>query len=432
MTLAAGVGQGLKPRPARCSSIASKTLHHGKRPCCQCATAPREWFCAPTAAKTSPSHFRGHDHQFDQRPPQFGISRVLWLLGLGGRSLFAYGAAIGLPIAIAIGAHAGFRRIVGRCTRHGPTFLQSSAASTKTCPLLHGFARCVVCAIFRASRHPLGIAPYHQWIEARLPAYLQQLEMESNGKKRGPPRAAPCPTPPAPVVWGEPGTNGQHAFFQMLHQGTDRGAHGVHRRASTATHATANLPPSVQANLADQHVKLLANCRGPKPRPCWWAKQLEDAAWATAPTASKTLDQAVLARHRTFPVNRLSTTLVLDALTPRWLGALLALFTNTGCLSAVPFGASTASTNGAWSWAKPCATNCCRALPAATPRGWTPPPPACWRACAKPECCQPPTLKENQHEHCVQTAFHLRLWRGALPLAPACVAGPGAAPAGDG
>ena len=64
-----------------------------------------------------------------------------------------------------------------------------------------------------------SVAPYHQGLK-RLPAYLQQLEMESNGK-RVDLDGEPLPYGTSPVVWGEPGTNGQHAYFQMLHQGTD-------------------------------------------------------------------------------------------------------------------------------------------------------------------------------------------------------------------
>ena len=64
-----------------------------------------------------------------------------------------------------------------------------------------------------------SVAPYHQGLQ-RLPAYLQQLEMESNGK-RVDLDGEPLPFGTSPVVWGEPGTNGQHAYFQMLHQGTD-------------------------------------------------------------------------------------------------------------------------------------------------------------------------------------------------------------------
>ena len=80
---------------------------------------------------------------------------------------------------------------------------------------LVGFWHRVVCG------YPArAIIPYDQRL-SRFPAYLQQLDMESNGKQRDARRHARSTTPTGPLVWGEPGTNGQHAFFQLLHQGTD-------------------------------------------------------------------------------------------------------------------------------------------------------------------------------------------------------------------
>ena len=131
---------------------------------------------------------------------------------VGGR--YSLWSAIGLPLAIAIGAQ-GFRDFLGGAHAMDEHF--RTAALEVNLPVrlglldvwyrnFHGFtSRCV--------------APYAQAL-SRLPAYLQQLEMESNGKRvdlDG--QAVPYAT--SPVVWGEPGTNGQHAFFQMLHQGTD-------------------------------------------------------------------------------------------------------------------------------------------------------------------------------------------------------------------
>jgi glucose-6-phosphate isomerase len=156
-----------------------------------------------------------------------------------------------------------------------------------------------------------SVAPYHQGLR-RLPAYLQQLEMESNGK-RVDLQGQPVPFATAPVVWGEPGTNGQHAFFQLLHQGTDvvpvefiavrQAWHGLH----------------------DQHTKLLANCLA-QSQALMMGKTTEQASVETVPTASQTMDRHTLAAHRTFPGNRPSTTLVLEALTPHTLGALIALY----------------------------------------------------------------------------------------------------------
>jgi glucose-6-phosphate isomerase len=110
----------------------------------------------------------------------------------------------------------------------------------------------------------------------------------------------------------------------MLHQGTD--VIPVEFIAvKHTTHERAGLVPAVEAQLADQHVKLLANCLA-QSQALMLGKTADEAATETAPTASKTLDPAVLARHRSFPGNRPSTTLVLEALTPRSLGALIALY----------------------------------------------------------------------------------------------------------
>jgi glucose-6-phosphate isomerase len=115
------------------------------------------------------------------------------------------------------------------------------------------------------------------------------------------------------VVWGEPGTNGQHAYFQMLHQGTDV----IPVEFIAVKHPT--------HPLKDLHTKLLANCLA-QSQALMLGKSTEQAQAEKAPTASAELDAGTLARHRTFPGNRPSTTLVLDELTPRSLGALIALY----------------------------------------------------------------------------------------------------------
>jgi glucose-6-phosphate isomerase len=156
-----------------------------------------------------------------------------------------------------------------------------------------------------------SVAPYHQGLR-RLPAYLQQLEMESNGKHVD--RAGnTLPYGTSPVVWGEPGTNGQHAYFQMLHQGTD-----VVPVEFIAVKTPAH-------TLHDQHHKLLANCLA-QSQALMLGKTAAQARGEAAPTAATGLDPAVLAQHRSFVGNRPSTTLVLDQLTPKSLGALIALY----------------------------------------------------------------------------------------------------------
>jgi glucose-6-phosphate isomerase len=136
-----------------------------------------------------------------------------------------------------------------------------------------------------------SIAPYHSALR-RLPAYLQQLEMESNGK-RVDRHGDALQLQTAPVLWGEPGTNGQHAYFQMLHQGTD-----VVPVEFVAVRRAAH-------TLAGHHEQLLAN--------------------VLAQAQALMLGKADEGGHRHFPGNRPSTMLLLDELTPQSLGALIAL-----------------------------------------------------------------------------------------------------------
>jgi len=119
------------------------------------------------------------------------------------------------------------------------------------------------------------------------------------------------------VVWGEPGTNGQHAYFQMLHQGTD---------VVPVEFIAVKKPAAGHDGLyADLHTKLLANCLA-QSQALMQGKAPAEAAQEAPPTASRTIAREVIAEHRGFPGNRPSTTLVLDALTPRTLGALIALY----------------------------------------------------------------------------------------------------------
>ena len=267
------------------------------------AHAARAWFDAAGGTDRS-AHFVGVTTNLEAAAA-FGITRTFGFWDwVGGR--YSMWSAIGLPIAIAIGA-ANFRALLDGAHAMDRHF--ATAPLERNLPVLLGlldvwyrnFHRC-------ASR---SVAPYHQGLE-RLPAYLQQLEMESNGK--GVDLAGEAlPYGTSPVVWGEPGTNGQHAYFQMLHQGTD--VIPVEFIAvRTPTHT-----------LPGQHAKLLANCLA-QGQALMLGKSTQEALAERAPTASASLDRAVLARHRTFPGNRPSTTLLLEALAPRALGALVAMY----------------------------------------------------------------------------------------------------------
>ena len=216
---------------------------------------------------------------------------------VGGR--YSLWSAIGLPLAIAVGAQ-GFSDFLAGAHAMDEHFRTADLAVNLPVRLglldvwyrnFHGFSsRCV--------------APYHQGL-ARFPAYLQQLEMESNGKRVGLDGQA-LPYATSPVVWGEPGTNGQHAFFQMLHQGTD-----VIPVDFIAVRDAAHALPGHQD-------KLLAN--------------------ALAQAQALMVGQADAGGHKHFPGNRPSTFLLLERLDAASLGALVALYEHRVFVSGAVWG----------------------------------------------------------------------------------------------
>ena len=216
---------------------------------------------------------------------EFGVSTTFGFWDwVGGR--YSLWSAIGLPIAIAIGAE-GFRAFLAGAHAMDEHF--------RLAPLEQNLpVRMALIDLWY--RNFLGftsrsVAPYHSALR-RWPAYLQQLEMESNGKQVDMQGDA-LPFGTSPVVWGEPGTNGQHAYFQMLHQGTD-----VVPVEFVAVRTPAH-------GLPGHHDKLLAN--------------------ALAQAQALMVGQPDVGGHRNFPGNRPSTFLVLDVLDPASLGALIAL-----------------------------------------------------------------------------------------------------------
>ncbi len=257
----------------------------------------------------------------------FGITTTFGFWDwVGGR--YSMWSAIGLPIALAIGAER-FRELLAGAHAMDRHFAEAPLEANL--PVMLGLLD-----VWYRNFHGFGsrcVAPYHQGLR-RFPAYLQQLEMESNGKSVDLAGEA-LPFATSPVVWGEPGTNGQHAFFQMLHQGTDvvpvefvlvhRPMHGG---SPTGEYAR---------RLEAQHRMLLANGLA-QSQALMLGKPTAQALGERAPTASAALDAATVARHRTFPGNRPSTVLLLDRLTPHALGALVALYEHRVFVSGALWG----------------------------------------------------------------------------------------------
>ncbi|WP_322993148.1 glucose-6-phosphate isomerase [Limnohabitans sp.] len=215
----------------------------------------------------------------------FGITTTFGFWDwVGGR--YSMWSAIGLPLAIAIGTQ-GFKDLLAGAHAMDQHF--QTAPPELNLPMRLGLLDVWYRNFLNYTSR--SIAPYHSALR-RLPAYLQQLEMESNGKRvdrNG--HALPFDT--SPVLWGEPGTNGQHAYFQMLHQGTD----------VVPLEFIAVKKPT--HNLTDHHELLLAN--------------------AIAQAQALMVGKSDEGGHKHFTGNRPSTFLLLDELTPASLGSLIAL-----------------------------------------------------------------------------------------------------------
>ena len=166
-----------------------------------------------------------------------------------------------------------------------------------------------------------AVLPYSRALH-RFPAYLQQLDMESNGKRV---RAdgTPVTYETGPIVWGEPGTNGQHSFHQLLHQGTT--IVPADFIVMARPDHTDDEFPGIEAH----HDLLVANCLA----------QSEALAFGrTAEEVAETESDPALVPHRTFPGNRPSTTIMAPRLTPSVLGQLIALYEHQVLTQGVVWG----------------------------------------------------------------------------------------------
>lgn len=246
-----------------------------------------QWFAEQTAGEDVPvhQHFVGITTQVEAAAV-LGIRTTFGFWDwVGGR--YSLWSAIGLSLAIAIGAD-GFRQFLAGAHAMDCHFVQAPPA--ENLPLFLGLLQVWESSLLYYSSR--CIAPYHADLQ-RLPAYLQQLEMESNGKSVTRTGAA-VQWPTSPTVWGEPGSNGQHAFFQLLRQGTQ-----IIPVEFIAVRQEEHDWP-------EHHTLLLAN--------------------ALAQAQALMLGHEHPDPQRRIAGGRPSTFIVLPGLTPRTLGALLALY----------------------------------------------------------------------------------------------------------
>ncbi len=223
---------------------------------------------------------------------------------VGGR--YSLWSAIGLPIACAVGMDR-FEELLEGAYLVDEHF--RSAPVAENVPALLALIGVWYRDFFGASS--FAVLPYDQLLH-RMPAWLQQGDMESNGKStRRDGSPVDCAT--GPIVWGEPGTNGQHAFFQLLHQGTE------------LVPCDFLAPLFSQHPIGDHHDKLLANLLA-QTEALMIGKSEEEVRAELAKSGVEGARADALAPHKVFPGNRPSTTILFDRLDPRTLGSLLAVY----------------------------------------------------------------------------------------------------------
>ncbi|MER8045094.1 glucose-6-phosphate isomerase [Streptomyces sp. NPDC094032] len=268
------------------------------------ATSARTWLLAGLGAgqEAVAQHFVALSTNAE-KVEEFGIDTAnmfeFWDW-VGGR--YSYDSAIGLSLMIAIGPDA-FREMLDGFHLVDEHF--RTAAPEENVPLLLGLLGVWYGAFHDAQAH--AVLPYSHYL-SKFTAYLQQLDMESNGKsvtRDG----QPVDWQTGPVVWGTPGTNGQHAYYQLIHQGT--------KVIPADFIGFARPVADLQPGLVAQHDLLMAN----------FFAQTQALAFGKTPDEVRAEGvPEELVPHKTFQGNHPTTTILADALTPSVLGQLVALY----------------------------------------------------------------------------------------------------------
>ncbi len=294
---------GLQPRTTL-FIIASKTFTTQET--MQNAASARHWLVQALGEAAVARHFVAVSTNLAE-VARFGIdpeNAFAFWDWVGGR--YSLWSAIGLPLVLAVGFD-NFSRLLAGAHAMDEHFFSAPAA--ENLPALLALLEIWNSNFLGAGNRAL--LPYSQSLSL-LPRYLQQLEMESNGKQIDR-QGLPLDCSTAPVLWGEAGTNGQHAFYQLIHQGG---------RLVPCEFIVCRQP---DFPLPGHHEKLLANCFA-QSEALMRGRTLAETT-AELATSGMAPDQvALLAPYRTFPGNQPSTTLLLPRLDPFNLGALLALY----------------------------------------------------------------------------------------------------------
>ena len=271
------------------------------------AASARAWFLESGAGEGAVArHFAALSTNLEATA-RFGIPEETtfgfwdWV---GGR--YSLWSAIGLPVALTIGWDA-YRALLDGAAEMDEHF--RTEAPRANLPLLLGLIDVWHRTFLKMPAR--AVLPYDQYLH-RLPAYLQQADMESNGKSVGM-NGQNLAYDTGAVLFGEAGTNGQHAFYQLIHQGTD------------VIPCDFIAPARSHNPLGDHHEKLLANFLA-QPEALMAGRTAADARAEMIAGGTSPEEATRLAHHRAFPGNRPTVSFLTEQITPRTLGALIALY----------------------------------------------------------------------------------------------------------
>jgi glucose-6-phosphate isomerase len=271
------------------------------------ANAARDWFLSNGGSQSDVcKHFAAVSSNV-KKAVDFGMAEEnifpMWDW-VGGR--YSLWSAIGLPVAIAVGMDNFYELLDGA---HQMDEHFRTAPFEENLPVIMGALGVWYINFHNAQTHAL--IPYDHYLRA-MPAHIQQLDMESNGKSTLL-NGDGVETDTGPIIWGGAGTNGQHAYHQLLHQGT------------RLVPVDFIVPLASHNPIGEHHAQLFANCLS-QSQALMVGKTLEQAQQELRDSGATDEQIATIAPHKVIPGNRPSNTLLTDKMTPATIGALIALY----------------------------------------------------------------------------------------------------------
>jgi glucose-6-phosphate isomerase len=303
--------------PARTMFIVASKTFSTQETLANARTA-RAWLAGKLGEAAVPAHFAAVSTNA-KAMDEFGVNpdyRFMMWDWVGGR--YSLWSSIGVSLAIAVGRGAFLELLAGA---HAMDEHFRSAAWDRNLPALMGLLG--VWNINFLDLPTLAVLPYDGRLK-RFPAYLQQLDMESNGKSVAL-DGSPLAYGTAPVIWGEPGNNAQHSFFQMLHQGTSRAALDF------------LLPAQSSSGNPEQALLAIGNCLA-QAEAFAFGYTLEQATRELTERKVSPARIELLARHKVHAGNRPASIVAFERLDARTLGSLIAMYEHKVFVQSVIWG----------------------------------------------------------------------------------------------